>query len=603
MKQERNQERNRMKKWTRLITTLLALGVVLTSCAHKKADPQGVESAVSSPRNSSSYLTSAPSSDEGKDTLSTTSDLIDTSPSLTEEDPITEVSDDLKDGNPFMPEIAPDNTGAEGAKVDIVSDDTSVSNTDLSSIYSIDAKLWSGVFPRTLLFDKGSSIDTESESSFYFLKDPKNTDWGYIRISINEESETQYRTVLKCYVSLQDYSDGKLPVTNIGGLDFISYTRKNMGKQIDLYETVYFYRDENSGMTIRIVVGSNTDECDSVFENLQFHLPDYGLADMPFPWNVEAVDTPSKPVEFDDYLVVPEQLHFSERVFTASSSNGVLPIPSTASHVAVLGDHLYTMDTERNIIRTYKIDEDRLLLEKEEQLTLAATTANSVVADDLIRYTMRLAGNTYSLFTKGRDSDQVFNLNSSIATSPDGKTALSYSYADLKVNSLAIENGQIVLTPFELEFPRTDLHILNMSVTDNYIFTDCQDDEYEYHAYMFDKTGHYINELKDSDGNYVSTYCFCEYDRKVIAPSIVENKLLMWTKYGLYVDSVSTTELFGLPVRDINRVLYPSLSMVPAGPDNPRVFYVVFSWDTYGVGEDLAFRLTFATKAEDENQG
>ena len=272
-----------MKKWTRLITTLLALGVVLTSCAHQKADPQGVESAVSSARNSSSYLTSAPSSDEGKDTLSTTSDLIDTFPSLTEEDPIIEGPDDLKGSDPSMPEIDPDNTGAEGAKVDIVSDDTSVSNTDLSSIYSIDAKLWSGVFPRTLLFDKGSSIDTESESSFYFLKDPKNTDRGYIRISINEESETQYRTVLKCYVSLQDYSSGKLPVTTIGGLDFISYTRKNMGKQIDLYETVYFYRDENSGMTIRIVVGSNTDECDSVFENLQFHLPDYGLADMPFP--------------------------------------------------------------------------------------------------------------------------------------------------------------------------------------------------------------------------------------------------------------------------------------------------------------------------------
>lgn len=589
-----------MKKWTRLITTLLALGVVLTSCAHKKADPQGSESAISSARSSSSYLTSAPSSEESKDTLSTSSDLTDTFPSLSENSLQFDVPDDLKGKDSSMPETDPDNTGAGGAVVDIVSDDTSVSNTDLASIYSIDAKLWSGVFPRTLLFDKGSSIDTDSESSFYFLKDPKNTDWGYIRISINEESETQYRTVLKCYVSLQDYSAGKLPVTNIGGLDFISYTRKNMGKQIDLYETVYFYRDENSGMTIRIVVGSNTDERDAVFENLKFHLPDYGLADMPFPWNTDLVDTPSTPVALQDYLIVPEQLHFSERVFTASSCNGVLPIPSTASHVAVLDDHLYTMDTERNIIRTYKIEENRLTLEKEETLPVTSTTANSVVANDLIRYTMRLSGNTYSLFSEGRDSNRIFNLNSSIATSPDGKTALSYSYGDLNIHSLAIENGQVQLTPFELEFPRTDLHILHMSVTDNYIFTDCQDSEYEYHAYMFDKTGRYISELKDADGQYVSTYCFCEYDRKVIALSIVENKLLMWTKYGMYVDCVSTTELFGLPVRDINRVLYPSLSMVPAGPDDPNVFYVVFSLDTYGVGEDLAFRLTIASTSKEE---
>ncbi len=605
MKKERKLDLSRMKKTTRLIIMLIALGVALTSCAHQKADATRTETTASS-------VISRVSSSESD--LTGGIEIPDDTDSSLPVSISTPASDDEKDKPYVSPAVSqPSEPYASDPSIEpidssdtlesaINTDDPSITTQNLTSTYTVNASLWSGIFPKTLLFDKGSSIDTEDESSFYFLKDPQNVDWGYIRINITEESETEYRTSLKCYVSLQDYTAGNLPVTTIGGLDFISYTRKNMGKQIALYETIYFYRDEASGMTIRIVVGSNTEESEEVFKNLQFHLPDLGLSDAPFPWEDDPIEAPVKNMELGSYTIEPEQMNFSDRVFTAASSNGIIPIPSTASHAAILGNHLYTMDTGRDIIRIYDIEDNlfKLILEEKVPADKSYSTASST--DSVLNcYTTKDNGIFYSLYAEETDPSHLFSLNSDVAVSPDHSFALAYSYSSLDVRTVEVTAyGEINQSSYFLGFPRSDLHILNMSITDNYIFADTQDSDYNYHNYMFDISGKFIAELTDGEGSYMSTYCFCEYDKVVIAPSIVDNNFHMWTAEGKYVGSISASSLFGLPVRDIDRVLYPALSMIPVGDG---VFYVIFSYDNNGVSEDLAFRLTIRPTSKVQTDG
>ena len=590
-----------MKKTTRLIIMLIALGVALTSCAHQKADASLTET-------TSSVISRASSSDfpiTGGTEITKDSDL-----STSVVDTILDPDDSLKkpydsdnaSPTPF-PSDSDEHFSFNDPSTEVVETEPDTSSSaatqNLTSTYTVNAKLWFGVFPKTLLFDKGSSIDTEEESSFYFLKDPQNVDWGYIRINIAEESETEYRTSLKCYVSLQDYTAGNLPVTTIGGLDFISYTRKNMGKQVALYETIYFYRDEASGMSIRIVVGSNTEESEEVFKNLEFHLPDLGLSDVPFPWEDEPINAPVKSLELGSYTIEPQQMQFSDRVFTAASSNGVIPIPSTASHAAIMDNYLYTMDTARDILRVYNIEEDRFKLIHEQEVPSDRSFTTTAGTDLHLSCTTTKENSIfYSLYHEENDTEHVFALDSDIAVDPEHRLALTYSYAspDVKI-ALITAGGEIAQFEYPIVFPRSDLHILNMSVTDHYIFADCQDTNYDYHNYMFDITGKFIAELTDGEGSYMSTYCFCEYDETVIAPSIVDNNIHMWTKDGKYVGHISAAALFGLPVRDNDRVLYPALSMIPAGDG---VFYVIFSYDNNGVSEDLAFRLTFRPTAQDQ---
>ena len=224
MKNERKPDLSRMKKTTRLIIMLIALGVALTSCAHQKADASLTET-------TSSVISRASSSDfpiTGGTEITKDSDL-----STSVVDTILDPDDSLKkpydsdnaSPTPF-PSDSDEHFSFNDPSTEVVETEPDTSSSaatqNLTSTYTVNAKLWFGVFPKTLLFDKGSSIDTEEESSFYFLKDPQNVDWGYIRINIAEESETEYRTSLKCYVSLQDYTAGNLPVTTIGGSAFSS---------------------------------------------------------------------------------------------------------------------------------------------------------------------------------------------------------------------------------------------------------------------------------------------------------------------------------------------------------------------------------------------
>lgn len=460
--------------------------------------------------------------------------------------------------------------------------------------------------PRGYVFDKGSAVDSDTQCKLSFMANPNNKESDYYSIEITTESAAEYRKNLMCYVSLKDYSEGKLDTVSIGGLDFITYESTVFTSMGNMELTTYFYRDEKSGMTVKINQGPGTPEISELFSNITFALPDLGLTDPAFPWQKDAPDIAPTSNTIGDYTISAKNMPFSQRVFTCGRNNGggVVPLSYTAAWIGASDEYLYSLDLGTDSYLVYKIEENGFTFYKN-----IPASENYTFYDKNFSDKISLEG----ISASGKHGDAVFliehgeNLNliqifDGVAVSPDDNLVIHYTYRAINLEQLIYDTEYSVLEcrPFTFEFPQTDTCINGMSITENHIIVVASTVDNKDHLYVFDREGHYQQELLDKDGKNMNADNIREIDGGFIGIDTFPMRLILWDQDGNYVGELDEKTLLGLEEKTSDDSFYfqtvslTQLKKIPGenGSAETAEFVLVLSHADEGVMEDLAFKIS-----------
>ncbi len=453
--------------------------------------------------------------------------------------------------------------------------------------------------PRSYVFDKGSAIDTDTECSMSFLKNPNDKVSNHFSISIKSETANEYRNWLTCFVSLEKYSSGELETTSIGGYDFISFPQTVFSTRGNLEMTIYFYRDEKSGMSIVIKQGPSTPSIDELMTNIVFSLPDLGLSDPAFPWQQEAPAIEPTTNTIADYSISTKQIPFKERVYTSGYGSGIVPISYTAAQTGLSDEYLYTLDLGRDTLMIYKIEPDGL------ELINTVPVSDENVFDE-VSFTDGMTirglspasiGMTSTCMIEKGENTNLIQIYGDIAISPDDSILIAYSVNMIKSHKLTYDeaSGRFTTTPISFEFPLTDPCVLDMNVTENHILVLAeQRAENIPHTYVFDLDGNFQMELLDGNGEPTSFEDIFEVDGGFIALDSFPMCINMWDKDGKYLGTLSEEELVGFKEEDDEFFQTVSMNLWKKSGENGGAsdFILVMSHKYDGSIEDFAFQIT-----------
>ncbi len=457
---------------------------------------------------------------------------------------------------------------------------------------------------RSYVFDKGNLVDEDTECLLRFIRDPKNKETNYFSVKITSETAAKYREWLRCYVSLEDYSEGKLETVSIGGLDFISFQKTAFTSYGNLEKNIYFHRDERSGMSIVINLGPQTPAIKEILSDITFTLPDSGLSDPPFPWQHDTPDIASTENTISDYKIECTHLPFDPRVYTSGSSDGIVPISYTAAQAGVSTSYLYTIDLKTDSLLIYHIGEQGLELVRTTPLPdKGAFGPETITGEATIERKMVSDNSNYTFLIEKGETTDLIQIYSDVAISPDDSMLIKYDYNAIDIQKLTYEasTDDISSVPFTFGFPIEEAKILDMNISENYILVmAAEKTSSSYHQYVFDHDGRYLMELKDEKGEAGSMEDIYEVSGGFLALDTFPLQIRMWKEDGTYLGSLSEQDLTGL--EDLNDDIFQTASLnqirkvKDENGENTDLLLIMSHFDE-GVQEDLAFKITVKAQA------
>jgi len=463
-----------------------------------------------------------------------------------------------------------------------------------SETFRIDAKLWSAEIPKHFLYSKGSCIDTESESKFDFYGDLNHQDFDYVLLSIVTEDFSEFTKNHQYSFSMEDYSKGKLPTTQIGGYPFISYETMHFGSEIDLDETTYLYRDEKSSMTVRIVVQNRTMRGewlgDDFLSNIEFHLPDLGLSDPPFSFESGEHQTQVKETNLGEYTISPTQSCFSEHVFV-QAIGGIVSISYTACHATASEKYLYTLDIHSEILYVYEITDTEMKRVAAEPIGKESATI-ALPDGDRVTYYLNPEKPDEMFFIENVDGKEfVFEFEELLAVSPDGKTILHSNLRGELQYTLHVDpkTKEVTTEPFVLELPSfdSDIFLQQIIITDNSIFVEIEPAVgNDVRTFEFDRDGKLIRELKNGSEPIHPEHISALGEDLLIVDGHADSFLLL-DKDRNVLASVPINETLGISDDELDIIfLHYSFAKINDNGD----YILVYAYNNGGLLEDLVFR-------------
>ena len=478
-------------------------------------------------------------------------------------------------------------------------EETTISESS-DNTYRIDAKLWSCDVPNSLKCLREESIDEDGRCYFEFYGDLQHVDYNYVKLSIVTEDINAFAKRYQYYISLKEFAEGTLPVTTIGGYDFVNFEDMHFGSEIDLKQTTFLYRDEKSSMTISITVNGHPVgapfETKKFFSNIEFKLPDLGLSDPDFAFESGEHQTTVQQMRIGDYTVTPCQAHFSEYVYK-EAGGGIVTFSSTATHVAASDKYLYTYDIRSCLVYVYQITDAEMKLIKTIPGGSTAVTEELLDGDTVSLYPDPEAQDKFFMVEKSGGEQKILSCLNDLSVSPDGSLILSYgAYAD-SIRRLHFDPQTKAVTSerFTLEIPseggerKTEIQYLFL--TEKYIFARVVEytDTAAVVAYQLDPEGKFIRKLPSAGDDLRAIGAVFDLGGDLLAvDSNPDDMLVLMDDSGNVIGSVTLEALLGFHYGEEDN-FFTHFTLVKRNDQGD--FLMVYAYNNNGLLEDLVFTI------------
>ena len=478
------------------------------------------------------------------------------------------------------------------------SDPTSAKST--GSTYRIDAKLWSCDVPNSLKCLRDESIDEDGKSYFEFYGDLQHVDYNYVKLSIVTEDIDAFAKRYQYYISLKDYAEGTLPVTTIGGYDFVNFEDMHFGSEIDLEQTTFLYRDEKSSMTISITVNEYPVgapfESKKFFSNIEFNLPDLGLKDPDFAFESGEHQTTVQQMKIGDYTITPFQARFSEHVYK-EAGGGFVTFSSTATHAASSDKYLYTYDIRSCLVYVYQITDEEMKLIKSISFGKNAATEELLDGDTVTLYPDPEAPDKFFMVEESGGKQTILSCLNDLAVSPDGSLILSYVVYLDSIRRLHFDPETKTLTSerFALEIPNASgenkTEVQYLFLTGKYIFARVVEytDTSTVVAYQLDPEGKLIRKLPSAgDASRAIGAVFDLGGDLLAVDNAPDDMLTIMDDSGNAIGSVTLEDLLGFHY-DEGDGFFTHFSLLKRNDQGD--FLMIYAYNNNGLLEDLVFTI------------
>ena len=498
-------------------------------------------------------------------------------------------------------------TGKSSSKMEFEAESAEESSGEETTIsessdntYRIDAKLWSCDVPNSLKCLREECIDEDSRSYFEFYGDLQHVDYNFVKLSIVTEDINAFARKYQYYISMKDYAEGTLPVTKIGGYDFVNFEDMHFGSEIDLKQTTFLYRDEKSSMTITITVNGYPVgapfESKKFFSNIKFDLPDLGLKDPDFAFESGEHQTTVQQMRIGDYTITPFQARFSEHVYK-EAGGGFVTFSSTATHAASSDKYLYTYDIRSCLVYVYQITDAEMKLIKTIPGGKTAVTEELLDGDTVSLYSDPEASDKFFMVEKSGEKQRILSCLNDLSVSPDGSLILSYgAYAD-SIRRLHFDPQTKAVTSerFTLEIPseggerKTEIQYLFL--TEEYIFARVVEytDTSSLAAYQLDLEGKLIQKLPSVGNESRAIEAVYDIGDSLLAvDSNPDDMLVLMDDSGNTIGSVTLEDLLGFHYGEEDN-FFTHFSLLKRNDQGD--FLMVYAYNNNGLLEDLVFTI------------
>ncbi|MBO4927373.1 MAG: hypothetical protein J5379_03865 [Clostridiales bacterium] len=464
--------------------------------------------------------------------------------------------------------------------------------------YRIEAALWSADVPNHFKCIKDDCTDTEEECYFAFYGDPAHPDYDYFIIAIKTEDADAFRKEYQYYFSLSDFAEGKLPTTNIDGYEFVEFTKAHFGTEIDITEKCYVYRHEEASMTVSITFGDWTAEGSfegwSFFDHFDLLLPDLGLSDPPYSFESGEHQTQVKEMPLGEYTVTPVQVHFSEHVYI-TSSGGVVPFSSTASHAAASAKYLYTFDIRSKILYVYRINEEEMTLVTSAEVGRAAGTIDLLDGDSVTFYPdmNSYTDDRFFLVETVDEKDTILSCMYDVVVSPDQQMIFCYNPRGDMIHILHYDPNtkSVASQPFTLDVPLDNFELNGVYITETGLYVQVREYTNDSHERVFeyDRNGNLIRELSKDGQEDLYFETMYDFQDQLLVTDAWEDTIELWDKEGNFISEVHLNDLLGFSQGEVE---FPHYMFLKTGDSGD--FILIYAYDNGGVLEDLVFRIHIA---------
>jgi len=468
------------------------------------------------------------------------------------------------------------------------------------STYRIDAKLWSCDVPNSLKCLREESIDEDKRSYFEFYGDLQHVDYNYVKLSIVTEDIHAFSDEYKYYISLKDYADGTLPVTTIGGYDFVNFEDMHFGSEIDLEQTTFLYRDEKSSMTISITVNGYPVgapfESKEFFSNIEFHLPDLGLKDPDFAFESGEHQTTVQQMRIGEYTITPFQARFSEHVYK-EAGGGFVTFSSTATHAASSDKYLYTYDIRSCLVYVYQITDAEMKLIKTISFGQNAVTEELLDGDAVTLYPDPEAPDKFFMVEGSGGKQKILSCLNDLAVSPDGSLILSYVVYLDSIRRLHFDPKTKTVTSerFSLEIPNVSgeskSEVQSLFLTEKYIFARVVEytDTSAVVAYQLDPEGKLIRKLPSAGDDSRAIGAVFDLGGDMLAvDNAPDDMLTIMDESGNVIGSVTLEALLGFHYEEGDG-FFTHFSLLKRNDQGD--YLMIYAFDNNGLLEDLVFTI------------
>lgn len=395
----------------------------------------------------------------------------------------------------------------------------------------VTTELFSFFLPEDLIKDEDWSYEGSGYAYLYYASEDDS--YG-IDLKVYTEDSIDFRkSLIYAEFSLQDYAEGKVPVINIAGFDFVNYEYDDWGTP----SCKYLYRVPEIGTTLEIDISNPNESTQAVLDSLTYTLPTGTQAEAPYPWEGTPIAGFGGSGTIGSYTLTATQLVMDE---------SILPMTLYDNRVVTDGKYFYVLSEDQ--LYVYELNGTTLVTRN--VYTLPADYSNMDVDAEGYVYLSEFI-EPLQLFYDGQSVGELPDITDYVAMDPTGTIGLTYfmDWEDIEV-FYADENGNIVMEPVEF-IGSADIqeYYSEIFITENYIATPgSMLDTSKTEIPLYDYDGNLAMRLTafDPDWGFGTVSGFLETENYFIALDALWETVTIWDKTGTCLGEVEMKDLFGV---------------------------------------------------------